>query len=178
MGGVKLALEELTQIEKIYLVGVPEVIEREMQQQAIPQSPKLEIVPAYQVVDMNDSGLDAVRKKKDSSISRTVDLVKDRMADAVVSAGWRRPQRAAVAVVLQQHQFLDDPEAVGLQMLHPFRAARTGRAFPDFDERAGSGTMPGTMHAPPKSLQRPACPCAWVAGLLAVTPASTASAVP
>ena len=70
MGGVKLALEELTQIEKIYLVGVPEVIEREMQQQGIPQSPKLEIVPAYQVVDMTDSGLDAVRKKKDSSIAK------------------------------------------------------------------------------------------------------------
>ena len=31
MGGVKLALEELPQIEKIYLVGVPEVIEQEMQ---------------------------------------------------------------------------------------------------------------------------------------------------
>lgn len=87
MGGVKLALEALPQITKIFLVGVPEAIEREMQAQQIPASSKLEIIPASQVVDMSDSGLDAVRKKKDSSIARAVELVKDGRADAVVSAG-------------------------------------------------------------------------------------------
>jgi glycerol-3-phosphate acyltransferase PlsX len=86
MGGVKLALESLP-IDKIYLVGQPEAIEREMKAQGIPASDKLEIVSAMQIVDMHDSGLDAVRKKKDSSISVAVDLVKDGKADAVVSAG-------------------------------------------------------------------------------------------
>lgn len=88
IGGVKLALEELPLIERIYLVGVPEIIQRELdtQQVADPHG-RLEIVPASQIVDMSDSGLDAVRKKKDSSISRSVDLVKEGRADAVVSAG-------------------------------------------------------------------------------------------
>jgi glycerol-3-phosphate acyltransferase PlsX len=86
MGGVKLALETLPQLEKIFLVGQPHLIEREIASQGIDRA-KLEIIPASQVVDMSDSGLDAVRKKKDSSISRAVELVKEGRADAVVSAG-------------------------------------------------------------------------------------------
>ena len=86
VGGVKLALEELPQIDRLYLVGVPQVIQRELDAQNV-SSGKLEIVAASQVVDMSDSGLDAVRRKKDSSISRSVDLVKQGKADAAVSAG-------------------------------------------------------------------------------------------
>ncbi|TDU73021.1 phosphate:acyl-[acyl carrier protein] acyltransferase [Prosthecobacter fusiformis] len=109
MGGVKLALETLPQIEKIYLVGVPELIEREMQTQGIPTGPKLEIVPASQVVDMSDSGLDAVRKKKDSSISRAVDLVKDKVADAVVSAGHTGAAVTASLIKLRTLPHIERP---------------------------------------------------------------------
>lgn len=129
MGGVKLALESLPQIDKIYLVGQPEAIEREMKTQGIPASDKLEIVSAMQVVDMHDSGLDAVRKKKDSSITRAVDLVKDGKADAVVSAGHtgaavtasliklrtlphiERPAIAAIMPSITQHWVLIDAGA-------------------------------------------------------------------
>ncbi|HCN76778.1 MAG TPA: phosphate acyltransferase PlsX [Verrucomicrobiales bacterium] len=108
MGGVKLALETLPRIEKILLVGVPEVIEREMAAQGI-ASPKLEIVPALQVVDMSDSGLDAVRKKKDSSISRAVDLVKDKKADAVVSAGHTGAAVTASLIKLRTLPHIERP---------------------------------------------------------------------
>lgn len=86
VGGIKLALSEIEQITRLLLVGVPEVIQKELDKQGV-SSPKIEIVPAYQIVEMSDSGIDAVRKKKDSSISRSVDLVKSGEADAVVSAG-------------------------------------------------------------------------------------------
>jgi len=108
MGGVKLALETLPQMERIFLVGVPEVIEREMSAQSI-SSPKVEIVPATQVVDMADSGLDAVRKKKDSSISRAVDLVKDRHADAVVSAGHTGAAVTASLIKLRTLPHIERP---------------------------------------------------------------------
>lgn len=108
MGGVKLALESLPQIEKIFLVGVPDAIEREMAAQSI-SSPKLEIVPAMQVVDMSDSGLDAVRKKKDSSISRAVDLVKDKKADAVVSAGHTGAAVTASLIKLRTLPHIERP---------------------------------------------------------------------
>lgn len=108
MGGVKLALESLPQIDRIFLVGVPEVIEREMATQGI-ASPKLEIVPALQVVDMSDSGLDAVRRKKDSSISRAVDLVKDGKADAVVSAGHTGAAVTASLIKLRTLPHIERP---------------------------------------------------------------------
>ncbi len=108
MGGVKLALESLPQIDRIFLVGVPEVIEREMAAQGI-ASPKLEIVPALQVVDMSDSGLDAVRRKKDSSISRAVDLVKDGKADAVVSAGHTGAAVTASLIKLRTLPHIERP---------------------------------------------------------------------
>jgi glycerol-3-phosphate acyltransferase PlsX len=109
IGGVKLALETLPQIEKIFLVGVPEVMEREMAAQGLKMSPKLEIVPASQVVDMSDSGLDAVRKKKDSSISRAVDLVKDGKADAVVSAGHTGAAVTASLIKLRTVSHIERP---------------------------------------------------------------------
>ena len=109
MGGVKLALETLPLLEKIFLVGVPELIEREMQVQGIPASSKLEIVPASQVVDMSDSGLDAVRKKKDSSIARAVDLVKDKTADAVVSAGHTGAAVTASLIKLRTLPHIERP---------------------------------------------------------------------
>jgi len=56
---------------------------------------------ASQVVDMTDSGLDSVRRKKDSSISRAVDLVKNGEADAVVSAGHTGALVAASTIKLR-----------------------------------------------------------------------------
>jgi phosphate acyltransferase len=86
IAGLKLALDAYPQIEHVFLVGQPDVLEAEMKKQDL-SSPRISIVEATQVVDMVDSGLDAVRKKKDSSISRAVDLVKSGQAQAVVSAG-------------------------------------------------------------------------------------------
>lgn len=108
VGGIKLALAELPQIEKLYLVGVPEVIQKELDLQGV-SSQKLEIVPAYQIVEMSDSGLDAVRKKKDSSISRSVDLVKNGQADAVVSAGHTGAAVTASLIKLRTLPGVDRP---------------------------------------------------------------------
>lgn len=56
---------------------------------------------ASQVVDMKDSGLDSVRRKKDSSVSRAVDLIKQGAADAVVSAGHTGALVAAATIKLR-----------------------------------------------------------------------------
>ncbi len=69
-----------------------------------------------QVVDMNDSGLDSVRKKKDSSVSRAVDLVKSGAADAVVSAGHTGALVAAATIKLRTLPGID---RAGLAVLIP-----------------------------------------------------------
>lgn len=56
---------------------------------------------ASQVVDMKDSGLDSVRRKKDSSVSRAVDLVKAGEAEAVISAGHTGALVAAATIKLR-----------------------------------------------------------------------------
>lgn len=108
IGGVKLALDSLPALTKLFLVGVPEVVESELKRQGV-ASPKIEIVPASQVVDMSDSGLDAVRKKKDSSIARAVDLVKDGKADAVVSAGHTGAAVTASLIKMRTLRHIERP---------------------------------------------------------------------
>lgn len=108
IGGVKLALDSLPALTKLFLVGVPEVVEAELKRQGV-TSPKIEIVPASQVVDMSDSGLDAVRKKKDSSIARAVDLVKDGKADAVVSAGHTGAAVTASLIKMRTLRHIERP---------------------------------------------------------------------
>ena len=54
-----------------------------------------------QVVAMADKAVDAVRRKKDSSVSRAVDLVKEGAADAVVSAGHTGAAVAAATIKLR-----------------------------------------------------------------------------
>jgi glycerol-3-phosphate acyltransferase PlsX len=115
IGGVKLALQEIHAIDKIFLVGDESVIAAELSAQGL-SSPKLEIVHASQVVDMSDSGLDAVRRKKDSSISVAVDLVKQGRADAVVSAGHTG---AAVTASLIKLRTLENIERPAIASIMP-----------------------------------------------------------
>jgi len=74
---------------------------------------------ASQVVDMVDSGLDSVRKKKDSSVSRAVDLVKEGKADAVVSAGHTGALVAAATIKLRTLPGIHRP---GLAVVIPSQA--------------------------------------------------------
>ncbi len=84
--GAVLALRAYPHISRLFLTGDTPRIETELKKYACNDS-RIEIVHTTQIVDMSDSGLDAVRKKKDSSVSRAVDLVKDGKAQAIVSAG-------------------------------------------------------------------------------------------
>src|SRR5919204_1297760 len=70
---------------------------------------KIEIVHSTQVVDMSDRAWTAVRRKKDSSVSRAVDLVKHGDADAVVSAGHTGAAVAASMIKLRTLEGIDRP---------------------------------------------------------------------
>src|SRR6202040_1347833 len=84
--GAVLALKEYPELEKLFLVGDAVAIGNELKRIGF-QDERIEIFHASQVVDMNDSAAKAIRQKKDSSISRSVDLVNNGSAHAVVSAG-------------------------------------------------------------------------------------------
>jgi glycerol-3-phosphate acyltransferase PlsX len=84
--GAVMALREYPHITKLFLVGDTPQIEAELKKLGCNDG-KIEIVHATQVVEMSDKAWSAVRRKKDSSVSRAVDLVKHGQAEAIVSAG-------------------------------------------------------------------------------------------
>ncbi len=98
-GGVQ-ALAAYTHLSKLILVGDRVAIEGELRRLKC-SDPRVEIFHASQVVDMTDESVSAVRRKKDSSISRAVDLVKKGEADAVVSAGHTGAAVAASTIKLR-----------------------------------------------------------------------------
>src|SRR5206468_1779483 len=106
IGGAKMALEAYPQITKLFLVGDTAQVEAELKKQACSDS-RIEIVHSSQVVDMSDKAWSAVRRKKDSSISRAVDLVKHGDADAVVSAGHTGAAVAACTIKLRTLEGID-----------------------------------------------------------------------
>ncbi len=99
---------------EIILVGDTEKIAAELKKHRT-DGLGLRIHHASQVIGMEDSASDAVRKKKDSSIRVAFDLVKQGEADAVVSAGNSGAIMAAGMVVLRRVKGIDRP-AIGTLM--------------------------------------------------------------
>lgn len=71
---------------KIFLVGKEEQIKQELTKYSF-ESSQIEVIPATEIIEMAESPVMAIRKKKDSSIVRALHLVKEGVCDAFVSAG-------------------------------------------------------------------------------------------
>ena len=85
LGAVEAALK-LPAVSRMVLVGEEQAIRRELA--GCPKvPPTVEIRHASEAVGMDEPPAQAIRRKKDSSISRGIDLVKSGDADAFVSAG-------------------------------------------------------------------------------------------
>jgi phosphate acyltransferase len=108
VGGAVMALEEYPHIEKLFLAGDTPRIETELKKHGC-NDRRIEIVHATQVVEMSDGAVDSVRRKKDSSVSRAVDLVKKGDASAIVSAGHTGAAVAATTIKLRTLPGVDRP---------------------------------------------------------------------
>lgn len=71
---------------KVFLVGKEELIRKELTACSYDEK-RIEIVDAREVIEMAEPPVMAIRKKKDSSIVRALQLVKEGTCDAFVSAG-------------------------------------------------------------------------------------------
>lgn len=85
---VKGAVQATKEIENIsiILVGKKEEIEKELSKYNYDKN-KIEIEDAREIIEMTDDPVVAVKTKKDSSMIRTIELVKEGRADASVSSG-------------------------------------------------------------------------------------------
>jgi len=109
--GAKLALSQLGSLDKLCLVGNEDLLKPACDAVGIGSDKRLEIVHAPEVVAMEESGLMAVRQKKNSSMSIAVDLVKNGDCDAVISAG---NTGAAVAASTIKLRLLPGVERAGI----------------------------------------------------------------
>lgn len=84
--GVKLALQADDRITAILLVGHQDQIRTALAEASL-QDSRVSVVHASEVLTMDDKPLEGIRKKKDSSMVRAIDLAREDKADAVISPG-------------------------------------------------------------------------------------------
>jgi glycerol-3-phosphate acyltransferase PlsX len=101
VAGTLQAAEKLQDLEKLFLVGDETAIKAELAQYKGSVPSCIEVVHASEVVEMGESPAVAIRRKKDSSIARSIELVKDGKADAVFSAGNTGAAVAAATLKLR-----------------------------------------------------------------------------
>ncbi len=108
VAGAVHAARRLEGISRLLLVGDEQAITRELQShRKVPES--ITVVHASEVVGMDEKPAQAVRRKRDSSIVRAVDLVKAGEADAVVSAGNTGAAVAAATLKLRTLEGIERP---------------------------------------------------------------------
>ncbi len=84
--GVKCALEADASIATLFLVGNETEIRAAREAVGLKDS-RVEVVHASEVLTMEDKPLEGIRRKKDSSMVRAIELVREGRADAVISPG-------------------------------------------------------------------------------------------
>jgi glycerol-3-phosphate acyltransferase PlsX len=110
VAGVVDAVKELP--VSVTLVGIESRVKAELSKYSYPKD-RIEIIHASQVVDMDDNPMEVIRKKKDSSITVGVNLLKNGGYDAFVSAGNTGALVAAATFYLRMIEGVDRP-GIGL----------------------------------------------------------------
>ncbi len=94
---------------ELILVGLEDVVRAELKKCKAEDHPRLSVVHASEVVEMDDPIEVALRRKKDSSMRVAVELVKDGKAQACVSAGNTGALMAISRYVLKTMSGVDRP---------------------------------------------------------------------
>ena len=115
--GTCQAMTDFPDIRKFLLVGDSEIMKGELDliQPSVDES-RIELVHASQSITMSEPSSTALRQKKDSSITIAAELLKNKQADALVSAGHTG---AAVAATVVKTRTLQGIERPGIAAVMP-----------------------------------------------------------
>ncbi len=117
VAGAAQALADFSQITQLFLVGQPERIQTELRNVGC-NDLRVKVVPAHDVLEMHEQPVLGLRRKRDTSVGRAVDLVKSGQADAVLSAG---NTGGAVAATMIKLRLLEGVQRAGIATLFPSR---------------------------------------------------------
>ena len=87
VAGVAIALKNGWVRDKLILVGQEDVLEQTLSEAGIANDPSIELFPASEVIGMQEKPIQSLKGKKDASLVRAVELVKEGKCSAAVSCG-------------------------------------------------------------------------------------------
>jgi len=108
VAAVKLALAD-EDLDPITLVGDRTVLESLLAEAGLKGHPKIAVVHASEVITMEDKPLQALKRKKDSSMIRAIDLVKSGEARVTISSGNTGALMAGSTLRLRMMAGVDRP---------------------------------------------------------------------
>jgi glycerol-3-phosphate acyltransferase PlsX len=106
--GVRLALQANQAITELYVVGDEAEIAPALKQSRC-QDDRIKVIHASEVLTMEDKPLAGVRRKKDSSMVRAIELVEDGKAEALISCGNTGALVAAATIKLRRLEGVEHP---------------------------------------------------------------------
>ncbi len=105
--GAVLAVKEYNDIELI-ITGPEEAIAKELSKYDYDKE-KITIVNATEIISPNEEPVKAIRRKKDSSISKALQLVKEKKVDGIISAGSTGAFLAGCTLIVGRLKGIDRP---------------------------------------------------------------------
>lgn len=87
VAGLRLAFDHGVPLQKAYVVGLDEEILPALRAHGLEDDARVSVFPATQVISMEDKPVQSLKRKKDSSMMRAVELVKKGTCQAAVSCG-------------------------------------------------------------------------------------------
>ncbi len=87
VGGVREALASNTVFDRIYLVGKEDILEPLARDAGLLDDPRIVIFHASEVIGMDEKPVQALKQKRDASMTRAIELVKMGNCQAAVSCG-------------------------------------------------------------------------------------------
>ena len=109
LAGIKIALERDPSISGIVAVGDDAFIAPWLKENKLEGHKSISIFPTTQVIDMDDKPVFAMKKKRDSSMMRAIELVKDGAAKAILSCGNTGALMAGGTLKLRPQQGIERP---------------------------------------------------------------------
>jgi phosphate acyltransferase len=109
IAGIRLALRQESSQVRILLVGDRAALEGSLEAEGLRNDPRVEVFHASEVIGMDEKPLAAIKHKKDSSMTRAIELVREGRAGGVLSLGNTGALMACGILRLRPMQGLDRP---------------------------------------------------------------------
>lgn len=107
--GVKLSIDNWQSLEELILVGDENILNPLLKTAKLRNNPKIRVLHASEVIGMDEKPIQSLKKKKDSSMVRALELVKDGEASGILSCGNTGSLMAGGTIKIRPLEGVDRP---------------------------------------------------------------------